>query len=89
MNKQPKCTCEKPIPVSPCPPQIHCLMCGGLVRYNRETALQQAIARVDESQSASFRAAGYAFFLQDQGFDFDEISEYLDRQTEVSSHAAD
>ena len=86
MNKQPKCTCSKSLPVSPCPPQIHCLICGGLVAHNRHTALQKAIARVDEMQSASLRAAGYAFFLDDLGFDFEEISEYLDEQQSEVAH---
>lgn len=76
----PKCTCPKPLPVSPQPPRINCLVCGGTVHYDRETALREAIARVDQTQADSIRAAGYAFFLEDLGYGFDEISEYLEQQ---------
>lgn len=79
-TKQPKCDCRQPVPVSPCPPQIHCLQCGGIIHYDRKTALREAIARVDESQSRSLRTAGYAFFLEELGFDFGEIDEYLEQQ---------
>ena len=77
-----KCTCTEPVPVSPYPPQVLCMICAGVVAYNRKEALQAAIARVDQSQSRSLRAAGYAYFLEDLGFDFGEIDEYLEQQAQ-------
>lgn len=81
------CTCAEPMPVAPNPPHIHCLRCGGTVAMNHETALQKAMDRITQTQSASLRAAGYAFFLEDLGFDFQEISEYLDKQDALSQRS--
>src|SRR5258708_835258 len=76
------CACEKPIPTAKDPAQIRCLKCGNTLALNRETALRQAIASVEESQTQGIYAAGIAFFLEDAGFDFDEIYECLLRQQE-------
>jgi hypothetical protein len=64
--------------------RIYCLTCGDI--YNRQSALARAIARVENNQAASIYAAGIAYFLNDAGFNFAEISAFLDQhQSEVLS----
>ena len=71
------CACEKPIPSAQEPQQIRCFKCHGTLAIDRKIALLAAIHSVEETQSECLYAAGIAFFLEDAGFDFDEIYECL------------